>query len=193
MKKRSGPKKGTKLHYHGLSGTPIWHSYNNMIRRCHDPKNDAFGRYGAIGIVVCDRWRFGDGTLNGFQCFVADMPLHPGKGYSIERPKNDEGYHLGNAVWATAKQQAANRRSNIIVEIGGEKLILSEAIIKFGKASDPTIRARIARGWSYERALLTVELTIAEKRARGQKAAAAKWSKVHAMLPEDDSAEEDAA
>jgi hypothetical protein len=50
-------------------------------------------------------WRY------SFKQFVADLPPRPGPEYSIHRIKNDGHYEPGNVKWATAKEQASNRRT----------------------------------------------------------------------------------
>ncbi len=78
----------------------IW---RGIISRCTLETNPAWSDYGGRGITVCERW------LNSFETFLADMGRCP-TGMSIERKHNDGGYHPGNCVWATAAQQAKNRR-----------------------------------------------------------------------------------
>lgn len=91
---------------HGMSGTRIYNIYGGMINRCHNPKSaEAFAKYGAKGIKVCDCWR-GPG---GFERFLEDMG-EGGKGLSLDRIDPDGNYEPSNCRWATPGQQANNKR-----------------------------------------------------------------------------------
>ena len=92
-----------------MSHTREFRTWQTMIQRCYNPKDISFKNYGARGIKVCKRW------LYSFENFYADMgpkPIAKPHFISIERKDNKKGYYPKNCCWATAKQQANNRRNS---------------------------------------------------------------------------------
>lgn len=80
---------------------PMYGGWQQMILRCHDPKNSIYPRYGARGITVCQRWR------DDFQNFLADMGERP-EGMTLDRIDPRGGYAPENCRWADSKTQRAN-------------------------------------------------------------------------------------
>jgi hypothetical protein len=84
--------------------TTEWVAWKSMHQRCTDPKWGNWGRYGGRGITVCERWAT-------FANFLADMGRKTTSRHSLDRyPNNDGNYEPSNCRWATASQQAQNRR-----------------------------------------------------------------------------------
>jgi hypothetical protein len=77
--------------------------WKSMHARCSNPKQRAYAYYGGRGISVCERW-------NSFENFLADMGERPNPHLSIDRVNNDGNYEPGNCRWATASEQARNKR-----------------------------------------------------------------------------------
>ena len=122
-----------------------------MRRRCYDVNYTEYPRYGARGIRVCDEWR------DSFETFLADMGLKPGVGraVSLERRDNDGPYAPWNCFWATAQEQANNRRSNTLVALNGKTQTLAQWCRELGIKHHTVMTRMGKRGWTVERALLT--------------------------------------
>jgi hypothetical protein len=69
---------------HGKSQSRIYVVWSSMVKRCTNPTNSAYYKYGAKGISVADRWM-------KFENFLADMGEKPFPEAQIDRINNDGG------------------------------------------------------------------------------------------------------
>lgn len=113
---------------HGLANKPEYTCYYSMLSRCHSSDAKAFPDYGARGIKVCARWRYGNTEKSGFQCFIEDMGLRPSMEHSIGRIDVDGNYIKENCRWETRGEQARNTRRNAFVMLNGERLNVGDAL-----------------------------------------------------------------
>ena len=90
---------------HGAANSPEYEIWHSMIARCERPSHHAYERYGGRGISIHPTWRA------SFAAFLCDVGHRPAPHLSIDRIDNDGNYEPGNVRWATAKEQAANRRA----------------------------------------------------------------------------------
>lgn len=93
---------------HGQHNSPTYASWIAMKRRCLDPGDKDYRRYGAKGIGVSAQW-----TLS-FAAFYHDMGDRPA-GTTLDRIDGSKGYSRENCRWATPVEQARNRRDLVVV------------------------------------------------------------------------------
>ena len=90
---------------HGLTQHRFYKTWNNIFKRCNNPKNKYYKNYGGRGITVCEEWL-------DVGNFVAWCDLtHPNiEGLSLDRIDNDKGYSPENCRWADRTTQNTNQR-----------------------------------------------------------------------------------
>jgi hypothetical protein len=72
-------------------------------RRCYNPRNKSYSRYGGRGITMQEEW------INNFNEFLSYVGKKPGDGYSLDRINNNGNYEEGNVRWADNKTQRNNQ------------------------------------------------------------------------------------
>jgi len=135
--------------------------FGHILGRCYRKQVAGYSEYGGRGIAICERWLSG-----GWKVFAADVGNRLSSNHSIDRIDNDGGYWCGkaecpecgplgrlpNCRWATAKEQAYNRRTNRRIEWRGETLTLTEWANRLG-IDYRTLAGRLRSGWSLDRAM----------------------------------------
>lgn len=97
---------------HGLRGHYIYNIWRSIKKRCYDPKHKSYKDYGGRGIIMDSEW------IDDVEAFFKHIGEKPTSKHQVDRKNNDGNYVPGNVRWATATQQARNRRSNVYGKIG---------------------------------------------------------------------------
>lgn len=145
---------GSRLtHGHRAARSRAYASWSNIKSRCDNPNTHQYADYGGRGITYDPRWA-------RFENFLADMG-EPPEDLTIDRIDNAKGYSKENCRWTDKSTQRRNKRPESLggrlvwCEIKGERLILVDAVCKFGVVPYGTAVNRIHQGWTPEDAVLT--------------------------------------
>lgn len=99
------------------------------------------------GVTVYDGW------LNSFELFYSHVGPRPSSSHSLDRfPDPDGNYEPGNVRWATASEQALNRRNASLLTVNGITKNLTTWATDLA-LPDTVIIKRLRRGWKPEDAI----------------------------------------
>jgi hypothetical protein len=82
-------------------------SYTLMMQRCYQTNHRHYSHFGAEGIEVCDRWRYGENNKTGWECFFEDMGPKP-LNYALGRKDKLGPFNKDNCKWTTSNNQFAD-------------------------------------------------------------------------------------
>lgn len=125
---------------HDMSHTPEYHTWWDMIARCHDVGHKSFKHYGGRGITVCDKWRI------SFTSFFNDVGPRPPGAKMIDREDNNAGYFPGNVRWVDDATSSQNTRRSWLWVICGTTYKTASHAAKTWGVSTSTIR-QWCSGW----------------------------------------------
>ena len=125
---------------------PWYGTYHSMMDRCYRKNAANYQSYVGRGIKVCEEWhnvkKFGEWAESSGYC----------SGLTLDRIDPNGDYCPENCRWVTAKEQANNRRNTIYLTVDGNSRTVSEWATITG-INRSTIKNRVRRGWTHERAL----------------------------------------
>lgn len=76
-----------------------------MKSRCLNKNHKSYPYYGALGVIVCERWLV-------FENFCKDVGEPPSPEHVLDRYPNRNGnYEPGNVRWVTVEVNNRNKRS----------------------------------------------------------------------------------
>ena len=132
---------------HRMKGTPEYVAWQHAKKRCSNPKDKEYRRYGGRGIKMDPRWE------NDFLLFFLEVGPRPSPAHSLDRIKGNLGYEPGNVRWATKEVQAQNRPTFVrLVTANGKTQTVAQWARELGIGAT-TIYYRVNKGWPPERAL----------------------------------------
>lgn len=95
---------------HGFSSHRLYSIWNDMHRRCYNPKSSDYTRYGAIGVTVAKEW-------HDVKTFIEDMYPTFKEGLTLDKDKlcKEKGiyppiYSKDTCCWATKTEQSRTTR-----------------------------------------------------------------------------------
>ena len=128
---------------HGMYQTSTYTVWRGILRRCNNPKNKDYPRYGGRGIKICKAWL-------KFENFLSDVGVRP-EGMQLDRIKNEGNYERENVRWTTPAKNSNNRRTNVLVEFKGETKTVAEWAREM-QVCPKALRYRLKNGWSTDQA-----------------------------------------
>lgn len=132
----------------------IYNIYEKIKSRCYTETECSYKYYGGKGVKVCDEWLGKEGFTNFYEWSMNN-------GYSddltIDRIDYDGNYSPDNCRWVNMITQQNNKSSNHRLTYNGETHTISEWSKIYNIPYD-RLQARIKRGWSIEKSLLTPKM-----------------------------------
>ena len=128
-----------------MKGTKPYRIWKHIKQRCLNKNSKDYSNYGGRGITICDDWL-------EFSNFWKDMQDGFDDTLSIDRIDNNRGYCKNNCRWATAQEQANNKRNNRLYLHQGKWQSVS-AIARRHNINVSVLFSRVNNGWGIDKAV----------------------------------------
>jgi hypothetical protein len=108
---------------HDMRHSPEYSVFSGMKRRCENPNERCYPRYGGAGILC---------KFRSFEEFFDEVGRRPSPHHSIDRIDNTGHYERGNVRWATLHEQSRNKKTTLKIEAFGQTKCLADWCDEFG-------------------------------------------------------------
>lgn len=131
------------------SNSRLYHTWQNMKKRCYNKNDPKYKSYGKRGITICDTW------LNDFQTF-SNWAMNNGyqDGLTIDRIDINGNYEPNNCRWITKDEQMWNRTDTLYVIYKNKQYCLSYILRQLNLIDHMSaIKKRLKSGTPFEEAI----------------------------------------
>jgi len=127
--------------------TKLYCIWKWIRKRCNNKNDKSYHKYWWRWIIICNEW-------DKYLTFKEDMWASYQKWLLIDRINNDWDYNKDNCRWVTSQENCNNTRQNKLLEYNWQIDTMANWCRRLN-LNYKTIKDRIYRGWSTERAFKT--------------------------------------
>lgn len=140
---------------HDMAHTRLYDVWKGLKRRCCNPKNHSYKDYGGRGIDICQQWK--DDFMSFYHWSIENGydENAPYGQCTIDRIDANGNYCPENCRWVSLKEQANNRKNNLLITYNGETDTLSNWSKRIGIGYNALFKRIHDMNWSVEKAFTT--------------------------------------
>jgi hypothetical protein len=132
----------------------LYRTYLSMSSRCNYKSHTFYTRYGGRGIKCL--WKnYKEFKKDMYDSYIKHFKVYGRRDTTLDRIDNDGNYCKENCRWATQKEQKNNTMRSVFLTFNNQTMTMGEWGKKLG-IHKSTLKYRLKRGWSVERALSTL-------------------------------------